>query len=174
MEDNPDTLDSPIQRLAASRAALLSQLMPRVTGKAADGARRTARNTAGYPSQYDSAAAAATATEAGQQNENDIIQFVKHALAGWWQHHPLHIAVDVARPYLDDYARRKPVKLLGIAAVVGVLAVTLKPWRLVSAAGLTALAIKSTNLSATLLSFFTRPSASRRASQDPEFLKGQK
>ena len=163
MPDNAGASDSPVQRLAASRAALLSQLVPHTSGKSAHAAR--------YAGQQGSAQ---DATHAGPQNENDILQFAKHALAGWWQHHPLHIAVDVARPYLNEYARRKPVKLLGIAAAVGVFAVVVKPWRLVSAAGLTALAVKSTNLPATLLSFFTRPSATSRAPQGPQFSKGPK
>ena len=84
----------------------------------------------------------------------------------WWQHHPVQMAVDIGRPFLNNYARTKPVQLLGMAAVAGAAVVLVKPWRLVSITGLALAAFKSTNLPGTLLSMVTgaksRPDARRQ------------
>ena len=82
------------------------------------------------------------------------------AVSAWWQHHPAHMALDIGRPFLDNYARNKPLQLLGISAGLGVAAVLLKPWRLVSITGLAVAAIRSTRLSTTLLSLIPRATPS--------------
>ena len=161
MQQPPNTAASPAQRLAASRAALLSHMMPQVTSKRAAGSPTAGTQTTAARASHDQPPA-----------DSAVMQFANHALAGWWQHHPLHLAVDVARPYLAGYARHKPVQLLAMAAALGALAVVVKPWRLVSAAGVAALAVKSTNLSATVLSFFTRAMATRRGAENPPSSKG--
>ena len=154
MQDIATTPHTPVNRLAASRAALLHQMK---------------RHDAGTKSPAEGV------TESNHETINEtstsIWQFAKLALAGWWQHHPLQIAAHVAKPYLNDYARKKPLQLLGLAAGLGVLAVVVKPWRLVSVTGLAALAAKSTNLPATLLSFITRSADSDQSASNTEILK---
>lgn len=92
-------------------------------------------------------------------------QVFKHAVLRWWQHHPAHMAVDIGRPFLNSYARSKPLQLLGIAAAVGAAAVIVKPWRLVSVTGLALAAVKSTRLSTTLLSLLPRVTPPSRPTQ---------
>ena len=89
------------------------------------------------------------------------------AVSAWWQHHPAHMAVDIGRPFLNNYARNKPLQLLGIAAGLGVAAVLFKPWRLVSITGLAVAAIRSTKLSTTLLSLIPRAAPGAVRHVDP-------
>jgi hypothetical protein len=91
--------------------------------------------------------------------------FIKHAFGAWWQHHPVSAAFSLARPVLGDYAREKPWQLLGIAAAAGAAAVVLKPWRVVSMGGLLVAALKSSEISATLLSLLSRPAQDNDHSQ---------
>jgi hypothetical protein len=91
--------------------------------------------------------------------------FVKHAFGAWWQHHPVSAAFSLARPVLGEYAREKPWQLLGIAAAAGAAAVVLKPWRVVSMGGLLVAALKSSEISATLLSLLSRPAQDNDHSQ---------
>jgi len=71
---------------------------------------------------------------------------VKHAARTWWHHHPLNLAMEITRPVLNHYAREHPVKLVGIAAGIGVVTVLLKPWRLVSLGTVVAATLKSPQL----------------------------
>jgi hypothetical protein len=102
-------------------------------------------------------------------DHNSTWQVFTQAVMACWQHHPVQVAVDIGRPFLNNYARDKPLQLLGIAAAVGVAAVFVKPWRLVSIAGLAAAALKSTNLSATVLSLLPRaaPQGYSKQTQNP-------
>lgn len=157
------TQSTPVSRLAASRAQLVSQMTPREAGK-------KTQTTHGFSQE----SFATARPDSHHPRDSGLWQLAKSALAGWWQHHPLQIAVDVARPYLGDYARNKPLQLLGLGMGLGVLTVVFKPWRLTSVTGLAAMAIKSTNLPVTLLSFMSRsvnndPSVStQQTSKDPQ------
>ena len=93
---------------------------------------------------------------------------LKQALGTWWHHHPAHMALDVAKPMLGSYAKTHPARLLGLAAGIGALAVVIKPWRLVSMGGLLIAAIKSSDLSSTLLSMLCTPAKSDPASDQPD------
>jgi hypothetical protein len=90
---------------------------------------------------------------------------VKRAIQAWWQHHPVSVAFDLARPAIGHYAEDKPFKLLGIAAGVGAAAVLLRPWRLMSLGGVLLAALKSSELSGALHSVL---SSSRQAAVDPD------
>ena len=87
--------------------------------------------------------------------KSSIWQTFKRTVRLWWQHHPAQIAIDVAQPVLGNYAREKPLQLLGLAAVVGAAAVLIRPWRLVSMTGLLYATIKSTEFSGLLLSLLS-------------------
>jgi hypothetical protein len=60
--------------------------------------------------------------------------------------------LELATPALSDYAGRKPVQFLAIAAAVGVAAVIARPWRLISATGLLMALVKSSQLSGLIMS----------------------
>jgi len=81
---------------------------------------------------------------------------VSRTLRVWWQHHPLHTAAELASPALGSYAREHPMKLLGVAAAAGAAAVVLKPWRLISLGGLLLATLKSSELSAVVMSLLSR------------------
>lgn len=98
-------------------------------------------------------------------------QLFTQAVATWWQHHPLQIAVDIGRPFLSGFARDKPIQLLGVAAGVGAAVVLIKPWRLVSVTGLAVAAFRSTRLSNTLLSMLHRAKPMQYSRQAEQPLK---
>ena len=87
-----------------------------------------------------------------------------HAVRTWWRYHPAHMAVDIATPVLSSYARRKPVQYLGIAAVLGVLFMVARPWKLISVTGLIVALVKSSQMSALLMSAL---SSSQNPKDDP-------
>jgi hypothetical protein len=93
--------------------------------------------------------------------------FAKHALGAWWQHHPVNAAFSLARPVVDQYAKEKPLQLLGIAALTGAAAVALKPWRLVSLGSLLLAALKSSEISATVLSLLSHPHDTEQTQRTP-------
>jgi hypothetical protein len=91
--------------------------------------------------------------------------FIKHALGAWWQHHPVSAALNLVRPVLGQYAREKPLQLLGIAAVAGAAAVAFKPWRLVSLGSVLLATLKSSEISGALLSMLSRPAQDNEQTQ---------
>ena len=141
--------NTPQARLAASRHALLRQMTRRDsdTTEQDDTGRGNLRDGGG---QHGSA-------------RSGLWQVFSQAVTSWWRHHPAQVAIDVGRPFLEGYARDKPLQLVGIAAGLGAAAVLIKPWRLVSVTGLALALVKSTRLSSTLLSLL--PELSRTASR---------
>lgn len=70
-----------------------------------------------------------------------------HAVRTWWRYHPAHMVVDLASPLMRDYARRKPVQLLGISLAAGAALTFARPWRLISLTTLLVALLKSSQLS---------------------------
>lgn len=70
-----------------------------------------------------------------------------HAVRTWWRYHPAHMAVDLASPLMRDYARRKPLQLLGISLAAGAALTFARPWRLISITTLLVALLKSSQLS---------------------------
>ena len=83
---------------------------------------------------------------------------LQHTASAWWQSHPAHLALEVAEPLFDKYARAHPTKVLTIAAATGAALVLAKPWRLISITGLLVAAARSTQVSA-LAAALLRPQA---------------
>jgi hypothetical protein len=77
---------------------------------------------------------------------------LQRALGGWWRAHPAHLGLQLATPALSQYASRKPVQFLAIAAAVGAVAMVARPWRLISATGLLMALLKSSQLSGLIMS----------------------
>jgi len=63
------------------------------------------------------------------------LETARDVLQDWWKYHPAHMAVDIARPVLGSYARRKPMTYLGLAALAGAGLFYLRPWKLISVTG---------------------------------------
>ena len=64
----------------------------------------------------------------------------------WWRRHPANAATQLARPFLDRYAKEQPVKLVAIAATTGALIVLAKPWRLLSVTAVVTALLKSSDI----------------------------
>lgn len=77
---------------------------------------------------------------------------LKRALNAWWRHHPAHMGVELATPMLSDYAHRRPVQYLAMAAAVGAVVVVVRPWRLITVGGLLAALLKSSQVSSLIMS----------------------
>jgi hypothetical protein len=135
--------ESPQARLVASREALVRQM------SGDDGSQ-------GHGARYDSDDSGDAADANRDTGHNTTWQLVQQAVMAWWQHHPAQIAIDVGRPFLNNYARDKPFQLLGIAVCAGAVGALVKPWRLVSITGLAVAALRSTRLTSTLISLIPR------------------
>lgn len=118
-------LSTPQQRLEQTREALAEQL-----------ARRRKHRQAA-----NAVLAADTATPA-----RGFAARARRAARVWWHGHPVHDAVDFARPALEDYARHKPLHLVGIAAGTGAALTLFKSWRLLSLTGVALTLLKTSDL----------------------------
>lgn len=73
----------------------------------------------------------------------------QRVVQAWWRSHPLHNAMDLAQPLVEDYARHKPLQLIGMAAGVGATLVLLRSWRVLSATGLLLALAKTSDIRST-------------------------
>lgn len=72
---------------------------------------------------------------------------VMYAVRTWWRYHPAHMAVDLATPLMRNYARRKPLQLLGISLAAGAALTFARPWKLISLTTLLVALLKSSQMS---------------------------
>lgn len=155
---------TPQERLANSRKALVRYMTRNLPASrsisldddASSLGNGSVNNADFSATHFDPEAARNNSEENANRNDkNGAFSLAQHALRAWWQHHPAHLAVDIARPVLSQYAEKKPVKLLAIAAGVGAVLVLLKPWRMVTPSGVLLGTLKSSGLSNMLLSLFS-------------------
>lgn len=78
-----------------------------------------------------------------------------NAAKTWWNHHPAQLALELATPALQSYARRKPFQLLGISAAFGAALVLTRPWRLVSLTSVLIAVVKSSQLTSVVMAALT-------------------
>jgi hypothetical protein len=76
---------------------------------------------------------------------------MKHAVRTWWRYHPAHMAVDLASPLMRNYARQKPLQLLGISLAAGAALTFARPWKLISLGTILVAVLKSSQLSHLLM-----------------------
>lgn len=76
---------------------------------------------------------------------------LSHAVRTWWRYHPAHMAVDLASPVLHEYARRKPLQLVGISLAAGAALTFARPWRLISITTIVVALLKSSQMSNLLM-----------------------
>jgi Flp pilus assembly protein TadB len=81
-----------------------------------------------------------------------MFQRARHAAGVWWRHHPAHMALEVATPLMANYAARKPVQFIAVAAVAGAALTFARPWRLISLTTLLVAVVKATHLPSVLMS----------------------
>lgn len=117
------------------------------------------------PYQQQTAADEPYRSEMPMPDESDgWMAHALHAVRTWWRYHPAHMVVDIATPMLSSYARRKPVQYLGMAAAAGVVFMLARPWKLISVTGLAVALLKSSQVSALLMSAM---SSSQNPKNDP-------
>ncbi len=66
-------------------------------------------------------------------------------LSSWWHDHPARAGASLLKSATEEYARKKPVQVVAIAAVTGAAVVLLKPWRMVSLSALMLTLFRSSN-----------------------------
>lgn len=126
---------TPEQRLAASRQRLIGYM------------------TQGEePTSSQGSLGSSEAASQPSQPKNAMMQPLTRTVQAWWRHHPAKMALEIAEPVLDQYAKDKPYQLLGLAAAVGAATILVRPWRLVSVTGLLLATFKSSGLANAALS----------------------
>lgn len=136
----PDTILplSASSRLQQSRQALLAQL-----GQAG-------------PTSQSSAAPGSSSGASGSGTGSAWWRLLKRTALRWWQRHPASTVTDVAMPLLGAYTRQEPLKVLGVAALLGAAVVLTRPWRLLSAGALLAATFRPADMSALVLSMMAQ------------------
>lgn len=134
-------MPTPQERLAASRKAIVRHMT------------RDEQPLAGTDESYE------IGDESGLTSNNSSFwpSAVARAVRTWWRHHPISMAVDVAKPVVRRYAKGHPFTLLGVAAFTGAAMVMTRPWRLLSLGGILLAAVKSAAVPSVLMSLFSPP-----------------
>ena len=132
-------LPSPQERLAASRKAIVRHMT------------RDEKSIARSDERYE------IGDESGLTSITSGFwpSALARAVRTWWRHHPVSMAVDVAKPVVGRYAKGHPFKLLGVAAAAGAAIVLIRPWRLLSVGGILLAAVKSAAVPSVLMSLFS-------------------
>ncbi len=138
-------------RLQQSRQALLVQL-----GRA-------------EPSDHAKPAPGSPSDTTGAGTGSVWWRLLKRTALRWWQRHPASTVTEVAVPLLGAYTRQEPLKVLGVAALLGAAVVVTRPWRLLSAGALLAATFRPADMSALVLSMLGQVSsdASRNPASGP-------
>jgi hypothetical protein len=142
---------TPQQRLALSRRALVRQLN--------DGADAPDNDDLEY-AQHEASAApphdrhprnprgerGRREGEGGGTRNNVWLGVGRSVVERWWRRHPAHAVGQLARPLLEQYARKEPAKLMAAAAATGAVLVLVRPWRLLSATAVLAAVLKTSDV----------------------------
>jgi hypothetical protein len=140
-------------KLARTRLAIIEQVQRRGRGNRDDGPSRQQRD---QERQREHSQAGWTSYDEREREARGGIGgwfgHAKRAIRTWWRHHPAHMGVELATPMLSNYAYRKPVQFLAIAAALGAVVVVARPWRLITVGGLLAAVLKSSQVSTLVMS----------------------
>jgi len=155
------------QRLQATRQALMHELVPStradIPAQRFEPAASQANATSGSLTIQDSRSVDRASPNDSTNHKKSATSFLdhgwfsiaRHSVRAWWEFHPARVVGVIAQPVLANYARKRPWKLVGIAAGVGAVVVVTKPWRLVSVGGLAVAALKSSQVSNFALTFLS-------------------
>jgi hypothetical protein len=132
-------------RLDRSRLALIEHVH-RKERKPDRAHAQSARSEHEDGEQWEAAEAAAASGGGGWFSR------IGRAAKSYWRHHPARMGVQLATPVLSQFARRKPMAYVGIAAVAGAIFMVARPWRLVSVTGVLVALAKSPQLAGVVMS----------------------
>ena len=65
----------------------------------------------------------------------------------WWHQHPARSVVSLLQTATTEYARKRPLQVVTVAAVAGAAIVLFRPWRMISATALLVSVARSSNFS---------------------------
>lgn len=136
---------TPQQRLAYSRRALMHQLQ--------GGDQDDMEPHLTQPPRHD-----------GMARRFSWASIGGNVMARWWRRHPANAVGQLARPVLDRYARKEPVKLMTAAAATGALVVLIKPWRLLSITAVIAAVLKTSDVADIVTTLMNKNSSPRKDS----------
>lgn len=109
--------------------------------------------------QLDSNYEKSNSTIGDQRSHNVFVNAwdnVRHAVIIRWRRHPASAVLELAKPFMSDYAGSHPFKLLGVSALVGTAVVMARPWRMMSVGSWVVAAVKSSGLAGALVSILIR------------------
>jgi hypothetical protein len=127
---------TPQQRLAISRRALFNQIDFVAEGD------KTEEQPQTHPRERE----LPPARRRGILDGIPWLQVGKSVAERWWRRHPANAMTQLAHPVLQRYARKQPVKLIGIAAGAGAVLYIVKPWRLLSLTAILAGLLKTSDI----------------------------
>lgn len=143
------------QRLQATRQALMHELVPSTRNETARRMEAEARHEQQKAFDEGQTDLPPEPEIESPASISGWLAVARHSVRAWWEFHPVRVVGAVAEPVLAEYARQRPIKLIGIAAGVGAVLVVTRPWRLVSVGGLAVAALKSSQLSNFALSLLS-------------------
>lgn len=132
-------------RLARTRLALIEHVH-RKERKPARARAQEARGEHEDGEQWQAAEAAAASGGGGWFSR------LGRAARSYWRHHPARVGVQMATPLLSQFARRKPLAYVGLAAAAGAIFMVARPWRLISVTGVLVALAKSPQLAGVVMS----------------------
>ncbi len=115
-------------------------------------------------------AAQATDTR-GRNNEGaskqgfDWSSLLGVGVSSWWHQHPARAVVLLLQSATTEYARKKPIQVVAVAAVAGAALVLVRPWRLVSATALLLSLLRSSNFTGMAASVIETATQSMKPTQ---------
>ncbi len=128
---------TPQQRLAISRRALVQHLQ-------------------GREESHKPGHSGHAGVMAGLMARTPWLGVARNVVRRWWSRHPANAATQLARPVLQHFADREPVKLIAASAAVGALLVLVKPWRLLSITTILGGILKTSNVAGMVTSVLHR------------------
>ena len=105
------------------------------------------------------------ANSASESSGFEWSSLIAAGLSSWWRDHPARAGALLLKSATEEYARKKPLQVVTIAAVAGAAVVLFKPWRLVSATALTLSLFRSSNFTGMATSVIERAAQSMQSSQ---------
>jgi hypothetical protein len=133
-------------KLARTRLAIIAQIQ-RGEHRFAGSAAQHAALAAGVEEDWDE-----EPESQEPPHERGWAGALARAISTWWRHHPAHAGLELMQPVIAKHVRRAPMTCLAVSAAAGAALFLARPWRLISVTGLLLGLLKSSQLSAMVLS----------------------
>ncbi len=86
-------------------------------------------------------------------------------VSSWWHEHPARAVALLLQSAISEYARRKPIQVVAVAAVAGAALVLVRPWRMISATALLLSLLRSSNFTGMATSVIENAARSLKPTQ---------